>query len=67
MSSLIAKKNIGETCVICEQSKYRGIHLYTRFICTECERDMIQTETNDPKYHYYLSKLKKVTTPEIYS
>ena len=67
MSSLIAKKNIGETCVICEQSKYRGIHLYTKFICTECERDMIQTETNDPKYHYYLSQLKKVTTPEIYS
>ena len=67
MSSLIAKQNIGETCIICEQTRDRGIHLYTKFICTDCERDMIQTETNDPKYLYYLSKLKKVTTPEIYS
>ncbi|WP_078543226.1 sigma factor G inhibitor Gin [Litchfieldia alkalitelluris] len=67
MSSLITNKHIGETCVICEESKLRGIHLYTKFICTDCEKDMIQTETNDPKYLYYLSKLKNVTTPEIYS
>jgi hypothetical protein len=67
MSSIIIKKNIGETCVICDQIKHRGIHLYTKFLCTDCEQDMINTETTDPKYSYYISQLKKVTTPEIYS
>ncbi|MCH1626962.1 sigma factor G inhibitor Gin [Ferdinandcohnia quinoae] len=67
MSSQLRTKNIGETCVICEQEKSRGIHLYTKFICMDCENDMIHTETNDPKYQFYLSQLKKVTTPEIYS
>jgi hypothetical protein len=67
VSSLVNIKNIGETCIICEQEKHRGIHLYTRFICLDCEKDIIHTETNDPKYQYYLTKLKKVSTPEIYS
>ncbi|MFS0865365.1 sigma factor G inhibitor Gin [Fredinandcohnia sp. 179-A 10B2 NHS] len=67
VSSLANIKNIGETCIICEQEKHRGIHLYTRFICLDCEKDIIHTETNDPKYQYYLTKLKKVSTPEIYS
>ncbi|XJZ27354.1 sigma factor G inhibitor Gin [Bacillota bacterium Lsc_1132] len=67
LSSLLAHKVIGETCVICEQMKPKGIHLYTSFICTDCESDLIQTETSDPKYKYYLKQLKKITTPEIFS
>ncbi|MHC0039238.1 sigma factor G inhibitor Gin [Pseudoneobacillus sp. C159] len=67
MSTLLTEKQIGETCVICEQSKLRGIHLYTSFICTDCEQDLIRTETDHPKYKYFLQKLKKITTPEIYS
>ncbi len=57
----------GEICVICEEQKEKGIHLYTSFICSDCEKDMIMTETNDPKYKYFLKKLRKVTAPEIFS
>ncbi|WP_306807535.1 sigma factor G inhibitor Gin [Cytobacillus gottheilii] len=53
--------------MICDQAKVRGIHLYTSFICTECERELISTDTSHPKYNHYLSKLKKVTTPQILS
>lgn len=67
MGSLLAKKQVGETCVVCEQTKATGIHLYTSFICTECESVMINTDTSDPKYKYYVEKLRKVTNPEIYS
>ncbi|PLS15096.1 sigma factor G inhibitor Gin [Bacillus sp. M6-12] len=62
-----AVRKVGETCIICEQSKLLGIHLYTSFICGDCEKEMVRTETNDPQYRYYLKKLKKVNTPEIYS
>ncbi|WP_048828114.1 sigma factor G inhibitor Gin [Bacillus sp. B-jedd] len=57
----------GELCVVCEERKMRGIHLYTSFICMECERDMVSTETNDPRYIYFLKRLKKVAVPGIYS
>ena len=67
LSSFLAQKYHHEMCVICENLKPKGIHLYTSFICTECENDLIQTETNDPKYKYFLKQLKKITTPEIFS
>ncbi|MDF2856517.1 MAG: CsfB [Neobacillus sp.] len=65
--SSAAHKQYHETCVICEDLKPKGIHLYTAFICTECERDLIHTETHDPKYKYFLKQLKKITTPEIFT
>ncbi|MFC5733292.1 sigma factor G inhibitor Gin [Cytobacillus gottheilii] len=66
MDTLLASKDY-KVCVICDQAKVRGIHLYTSFICTECERELISTDTSNPKYKYYLTKLKKVTTPQILS
>jgi len=49
-------------CVVCEQMKSDGIHVYTSFICDECERKIIQTNTEDPNYKFYLHQLKKVRT-----
>ncbi|WP_251554291.1 sigma factor G inhibitor Gin [Neobacillus muris] len=67
MNSFLAQRHFEETCVICEIQKPKGIHLYTSFICTDCEKDLIQTNTSDPKYKYFLQKLKKINTPEIFS
>jgi hypothetical protein len=67
LSSLATERQIWESCVICEEKKLRGIHLYTSFICTDCEQDLIHTDTNHPKYKFFLQQLKKVTTPEIFS
>jgi hypothetical protein len=67
LSSFLAHKYHQEICVICENLKPKGIHLYNSFICTECENDLIQTDTKDPKYKYFLKQLKKITTPEIFS
>ncbi|CAM3964460.1 sigma factor G inhibitor Gin [Mesobacillus zeae] len=61
------KKQAGENCVVCGQEKVAGIHLYTSFICTECEKTMIHTETSDPNYKFFVHQLRKVTKPEIYS
>jgi hypothetical protein len=66
-SSSLAHNHLEETCVICEDLKPIGIHLYTSFICTDCEYDLIRTGTNDPKYKYFLKQLKKITNPEIFS
>ncbi|MBT2657973.1 MULTISPECIES: sigma factor G inhibitor Gin [Bacillaceae] len=67
LNSILAHNHFEETCVICESLKPKGIHLYTSFICTDCENDLIHTDTNDPRYKYFLKQLKKITTPEIFS
>ncbi|WP_376739739.1 sigma factor G inhibitor Gin [Bacillus canaveralius] len=67
LNNLLAKKQTGKTCVVCEQIKWKGIHLYTSFICIDCEHDLIITDTDDPKYKYFLKQLKKITKPEIHS
>ncbi|WP_042220812.1 sigma factor G inhibitor Gin [Oceanobacillus manasiensis] len=56
-----------QRCGICEEDKVRGIHLYTTFICTECEHNMIHTEPREEKYNYYVRKLKNATKPKLYS
>lgn len=56
-----------EYCGICEEKKERGIHLYTLFICTDCEYNMIRTEPREAKYHYYVKKLKNMNQSQLYS
>ncbi|WP_067729747.1 sigma factor G inhibitor Gin [Oceanobacillus damuensis] len=56
-----------EHCGICEEEKAKGIHLYTMFICTECEYNMIHTEPREEKYNYYLHKLKNINQPKLFS
>ncbi len=55
-----------QSCIICEEEKKQGIFLYTSFICQECETGILQTETSDPIYHYYLDKLKMITLPQSF-
>ncbi|WP_374723886.1 sigma factor G inhibitor Gin [Calidifontibacillus erzurumensis] len=61
-----SKGSVGETCVICEKKKEKGIHLFTEFICSDCEQEMVSTETKDEKYKYYINQLKKVTEPLLH-
>ncbi|WP_164462063.1 sigma factor G inhibitor Gin [Bacillus sp. FJAT-42376] len=57
----------GEPCIVCDECKPDGIHLYTSFICTECEKEMVATDPIDPRYDYYVKKLKSVKAPPLYS
>ncbi|MBO1515099.1 sigma factor G inhibitor Gin [Metabacillus sp. BG109] len=67
MNSNSLQSSKGETCIICDIEKMAGIHLYTSFICVDCEKKMTSTQTSDPKYQYYLEKLRRVKNPPLYS
>ncbi|WP_243292600.1 sigma factor G inhibitor Gin [Bacillus sp. FJAT-47783] len=58
---------VGEECIICNQNKKIGIHLYTSFICNDCEKEMIRTHTNDLKYKYFVQRLKRIKTSQLLS
>jgi hypothetical protein len=67
LSTTTNRESIGETCVICEIQKNDGIHLYTSFICTDCENEMIHTQTSHPNYKFFLQQMRKVNQPTIFS
>jgi hypothetical protein len=60
-------RDYGETCIVCDQQKEKGLHLYSQFICKDCETDIIKTDTDDQKYQYYVEKMRKVTQQQILS
>ncbi|MED1206034.1 sigma factor G inhibitor Gin [Heyndrickxia acidicola] len=60
MDTVAVQKTTLEKCIVCDEKKLTGIHLFTSFICSDCERDMVNTDTSDPKYKYYIDRLKSV-------
>ncbi|TLS35088.1 carnitine--CoA ligase [Pseudalkalibacillus caeni] len=56
----VAEERTEELCMICDHTQPKGIHICTKFICEECERKLVTTDTNDIHYRYYLKKLKQL-------
>jgi hypothetical protein len=59
-----AHRKIGETCMICEETKQTGIHICNQFICKSCEQELVKTDTEDDQYEYYLKKLRKINVTQ---
>ncbi|AST08048.1 inhibitor of sigma-G, Gin family protein [Anoxybacillus flavithermus] len=56
-----------ETCIVCDEQNKKGIHVFHHFICMDCHNNLIQTETNDEKYKFYVDRLKRIGENKIYS
>lgn len=57
----------GKTCIICEKEKKEGMHIYTAFVCWECEREIVQTDPESEKYAGFVKKLSKIRKPSVFS
>lgn len=49
-----------KTCIICGQTKEAGIHIFSSFICTECEQEIVHTDVFDVKYYDFIRQMKKI-------
>ncbi len=49
-----------ERCAVCEKLKTEGIKVFHSFLCEQCEQEMLETDTEDAKYQYYLEKMKNL-------
>lgn len=65
MMTAIRKSN--EWCIVCEEEKELGIHLNTSFLCCECEKTMLSVEPSDPLYRFFIKKLRKIKSIQIFS
>ncbi|HEX7065185.1 MAG TPA: sigma factor G inhibitor Gin [Bacillales bacterium] len=64
MEKTVASRNAGEMCLICEEKKETGIHICHQFICESCEQELVNTDTGDASYLYYLRKLRNLCAGE---
>ncbi len=47
-------------CMICEREcdEHEGIKILSQFICTDCEKDIVNTNVDDDLYDYFVEKLR---------
>jgi hypothetical protein len=50
----------GGTCMVCSQEKELGIRIFSHFLCTECEREIVNTDVGDARYSFYIDRMKKI-------
>ncbi|WP_255294920.1 sigma factor G inhibitor Gin [Bacillus sp. AFS041924] len=49
-------------CIVCEEKKEQGIHIIEAFVCEECEKKIVTTETDAPIYNSFVEKLRSINT-----
>lgn len=49
-----------QRCIVCEHINTRGITLCGQFICETCEREIVQTEVEAPKYPLFVKRLRRI-------
>jgi hypothetical protein len=54
------KVETGGTCIVCCAHKEHGIRIFQQFMCTDCEREIVQTDVQDAKYPYYIDRMKRI-------
>jgi hypothetical protein len=54
----LQEKRVPLHCIICQAERRDGLELCGKFICTTCEQEIVDTSVADPKYLFFLYRLK---------
>lgn len=52
-------------CKICEEKKREGIYILVSFICSDCEKEILNTNPEDERYQYFVDRLKRTHTANL--
>ncbi|HEX7056311.1 MAG TPA: sigma factor G inhibitor Gin [Bacilli bacterium] len=47
-------------CIICHGQRSEGIRICSRFICADCEREIVRTDVVDGNYGYFIDQMKQI-------
>lgn len=53
-----------QVCIVCNQPKTEGITIVSQFVCEECESEIVHTNADDAKYHFFIRQLKQIVVPK---
>lgn len=49
-----------QRCIFCDEAHNEGIFLHGKFICANCQEDILNIDVNDPEYDTYKEGIKVV-------
>lgn len=64
-------ESTAEECIVCGQTRTDGIRIVSRFICADCESDIVRTDVEDDMYGYFVERLRALwldlasTAPDV--
>ena len=47
-------------CIVCQQPRAQGIHIFGQFLCAQCEQEIVHTDVTDARYAYYVECMKRI-------
>lgn len=47
-------------CIVCDTNKEIGVFIWDRFICMDCEQEIIRTDVEDEKYTYFIHRMRQI-------
>ena len=54
------KEHQDSICIVCDRPKPEGIHICAEFICSDCEKEIVDTDVQDEKYPFFIHQLKRI-------
>lgn len=54
-------------CHICDTNQSRGIYIFHVYVCESCQEKIITTDPEDPNYHYFVNKLRRIRNSPMHS
>jgi hypothetical protein len=45
-------------CIVCRQKRERGIHILNRFLCDDCEKEIIESDSSHILYTYLVWRMR---------
>lgn len=49
---------VAAVCLVCGGLKALGIRVLSRFICEDCEEEIVRTDVGDEKYAYFVGRMR---------
>jgi hypothetical protein len=52
-------------CFLCCSAAEKGIHLFNNFICSECEKKIVNSSGSEKSYGDYVEKIKQILSEAL--
>lgn len=51
--------------MVCQKEQTEGITILEKFICNDCERDIVKTDVEDKRYPHYVVRMRQLWLNDV--
>lgn len=53
-----------QICIVCQQKREDGLHILNKYICDACEKEIVECQSDQVQYGYFVWKLRDLMNPD---